>query len=135
MTRRMVMGLSLATPVWSTVARAMGARAGTDIGVRCTGAGAAALHTALCDRLRTALTARLPDRRITEGTGATTITLHLSRVTDTALIGHLKWTGASPGTQAGRGPDVTAGTRDGTIAPRQYDMLISALLKITDLPL
>ncbi|MBY5935536.1 hypothetical protein KUV51_21185 [Tateyamaria omphalii] len=124
-------GLTLATPLWSTAATGMGARAAADIGVRCTGAGDAALHMALCDRLRTELALRLPARRVSNGPGTTTVTLHLDQATDTALIGHLAWAGQ----QTGTGPSVTAGTRDSTITSRQYDMLISALLKITDLPL
>ncbi|WP_299378387.1 hypothetical protein [uncultured Tateyamaria sp.] len=150
MTRRTVltraMGLLSIGPLWAaTPSLGMGAGTASPVTVTCEGAGDAALHAALCDRLHTALRQRHPDQQFTLSPapdGARRLTLRLSRVTGTALTGALVWTQnlgggtrTDTGTNTVTGPSVTAGTRDKKIGGREQDMLLKALLKTTDLPL
>lgn len=130
-TRRALIGLALATPLWTMAAADTGTQPASAIGLQCTGKGDATLHGAVCAQLHTVLAAQHPDRSFVLSPAATTVTLHLDQASATHLVGHLAWTGPRPG----QGPDVTAGIQDGTIAHRQINMLIVALLKATNLPL
>ncbi len=122
------------------LAVAGGAGAGGDRAVRvvCKGAGDPSLHGALCAQLLAGLAQWHPqhDFRVTDSTepvapGALTLALTLEKATKTTLIGRLSWSGRA----TGHGPDVTSGTQDATLGPRQHKMFAMALLKVTPLPL
>jgi len=145
----------LAPTLWGHVlwgpANAAGAQG--QVLVTCSGAGGPALQARLCQHLITALTRPLtPTRFVTTPTQpptAHTVTLVLTHASDTALIGHLTWslpgslagslagskTGSKIGPKISTGPQVTAGTSDKMLGVREYEMLVKALLKVSDLPL
>lgn len=138
MTRRRILLNLLAvlgvSPVWAIRrGHAMGARQDRSVAVTCTGAGDARLHADLCDILREGLKNRYPDTAFfTDGTPAPlTLTLIVDTATKSTLNGRLAWSGRA----TGQGADVTSGTSDAAIGTRQHEMFISALLKISRLPL
>ena len=93
---------------------------------------------ALCQALITALQQRAPKQpiqrsRSTPAAGELAITLHISRSDKFALEGFLTWQ-TKTGSQK-KGPPVTLGADDTSIAPHMFPSFASGLLQLSKLPI
>lgn len=93
---------------------------------------------ALCQALISALQQRAPGQAIqrsrsTPAAGELAITLHISRSDKVALEGFLTWQTSTGGQK--KGPPITLGADDISIAPHMFPSFTSGLLQVSKLPI
>lgn len=93
---------------------------------------------ALCQAMISALQQRAPNQpiqrsRSTPKAGELAITLHISRSDRIALEGFLTWQTKTSGQK--KGPPLTLGADDTSIAPHMFANFVSGLIQVSKLPI